>query len=51
MVTYLTFNLPNDYVVKLCFTRMTEEDQWFCQMSDEVMDDLQSLLSRSEKEE
>ena len=42
MIQYLEFNV-NGATVRLCFTRMTEEDTWICQMTDEVMQDLIQL--------
>ena len=39
MIQYLEFN-ANEVTIRLCFTRMNEEDTWICQMDDETMQDL-----------
>jgi len=46
VITYLTFRLPNGGMAKICFTRMTKEDTWVCQMPDETMQDLQTMLGQ-----
>ena len=42
MIQYLEFNV-NGALIRMCFTRMTENDTWICQMSDEAMNDLIQL--------
>lgn len=42
MIQYLEFN-ANGATIRLCFTRMTEDDTWICQMDNETMQDLIEL--------
>lgn len=44
MIQYLEFEV-GEALIKLCFTRMTEEDTWVCQMPNETMVDIQDILS------
>jgi len=44
MSKFVTFRLPNGLWAKLLFTRMTEQENWVCQMGDEVMQDIQKLI-------
>jgi hypothetical protein len=44
MSKFVTFRLPNGHWAALLFTRMTEEDNWICQMPDETMQDLQKMI-------
>lgn len=43
MIKYLEFNV-NEVTIRLCFTRMSEEDTWICQMDDETMEDIDTLI-------
>jgi hypothetical protein len=43
MIKYLEFNV-NEVTIRLCFTRMTEEDTWVCQMTDEIMNDIEEII-------
>ena len=45
MIEYLEFEI-NGATVRLCFTRMTEDDNWVCQMSDETLKDLQMIVDK-----
>jgi hypothetical protein len=45
MVEFLEFEI-NGAAVRLCFTRMSEEDSWFCQMPDETLKDLQAIAQK-----
>lgn len=44
MSQYITFRLPCGHWAALLFTRLTEEDNWVCQVSDETMQDIQKLI-------
>jgi hypothetical protein len=46
MITHLTFRIPDNRIVSLCFTRLTEDDNWVCQMPNETMKDLQAILGK-----
>ena len=46
MTKFVTFKLPDGKYAKLLFTRYSEDDNWFCQMSDESMDELQDILGK-----
>jgi hypothetical protein len=46
MITYLTFRLPTGGIAKLCFTRMTDNDNWVCQVPEETMTDIQNILGQ-----
>lgn len=43
MIKYLEFE-ANGTTIRLCFTRMSEEDTWICQMDDETMDDIETII-------
>jgi hypothetical protein len=45
MIEYLELEI-NNAIIRLCFTRMTEEDNWFCQMPDETLKDLQMIVHK-----
>jgi hypothetical protein len=46
MITFLTFRLPNGGMAKLCFTRMSKDDSWVCQMPEETLTDIQHMLGQ-----
>ena len=46
MTEYLEFEI-NGTTVSLCFTRMSEEDNWHCFMSDETLKDLQMIVHKN----
>jgi hypothetical protein len=46
MIKFVTMRLPEGIFVKLCFTRMTEEDTWMCQMDDDTMNDIQKIIGQ-----
>ena len=45
MVEFLEFEI-NGAAVRLCFTRMSEEDNWHCFMPDETLKDLQMIVQK-----
>lgn len=46
MIKYVTLVLPEGMMLKLCFTRMTNDDTWVCQMDDDLMKDVQHVLGQ-----
>lgn len=44
MSEYVTIRLPNGKWAALLFTRVHEDDNWICQMPNEVMQDLQKII-------
>ena len=49
MIQHLEFEVGGA-VITLCFTRMTEEDTWICQMPDTTMVDIQDILTGDQYE-
>lgn len=45
MIEYLEFEI-NGALIRLCFTRMSEDDNWICQMPDETLKDLQMITHK-----
>ncbi len=45
MIEYLEFNV-NKTKIRLCFTRMSEEDTWICQMDDETLEDIKMITDQ-----
>jgi hypothetical protein len=46
MSMYLTLTLPEGKMLKLLFTRMTEEDNWICQMDHNLMREVQKTIGQ-----
>jgi hypothetical protein len=46
MIKYITVKLPEGHFLKLVFTRMTEQDNWICQMEDSLMSDVQKIIGK-----
>ncbi len=46
MINYITLQLPEGKLLKLLFTRMTEDDTWVCQMDTEFMDAVQNVIGQ-----
>jgi len=46
MTKYVTLVLPEGMMLKLLFTRMTDYDNWICQMDDDMMKDVQKVIGQ-----
>lgn len=46
MIQYITINLPEGKLLRLMFTRMTEDDTWICQLDPELMESIQYTIAQ-----
>jgi hypothetical protein len=46
MTKYITVILPEGKMLRLLFTRMSEEDSWICQLHDDLMQDIQHTIAQ-----
>jgi hypothetical protein len=44
MIQYLEI-IRGEALIKLCFTRMSEDDDWVCQLPNETLTDIQDILN------
>jgi len=46
MITYVTVKVGEGHYLKLVFTRMTEDDNWICQMENTLMSEVQQIIGK-----
>jgi hypothetical protein len=46
MTKYITVILPEGKMLRLLFTRMTEDDDWICQLNNDLMQDIQYTIAQ-----